>query len=529
MPDRAVAIDRGRFIGVVGAGTMGVGIAEVAAAAGHRVMLLDVDDDRVAAGLGRLVASLDRRVARGRLDATVAGGIHDRVTAAGSWACLAGAGLVVEAVVESMPEKAELFARLEELVGSDTVLATNTSSLSVDAIAAGLRRPGRLVGLHFFNPAPAMRLVEVVSGLASDPRVAEIAVATMTAWGKTPVRVRDAPGFIVNRVARPFYGEAQRLLAEGAADAATIDGLARQAGGFPMGPLELTDLVGQDVNLAVTESVWRATADDPRYAPSPVQRALVASGRLGRKTGRGVYEDASAPGSGPRPLVAATYPPRPAPARLVAHGSVDELAVLVARAPDVPLVPGTPVTVGAVAGGDPAPRRGGPGWVELPCGAAVLRTDGALATDHAQRLGRPVVLVDRCLDDATTPRLAVAASDGAPVAALDEAAGWLQSAQIAVSVVDDVAGLVLARTVAMLVNEAVDLVSRGAASSEDVETAMMLGTGYPIGPLEWGDRWGAGTVVTLLDQVGAVYRDGRHRACPRLRRAALSGARLGVR
>ncbi len=277
-------------VGVVGAGTMGAGIAEVAARAGHRVLLLDAVEGAAAAALVALGGRLDRDVAKDRLDAAAADEVRGRLEVVTSADALAPCGLVIEAVAEDLEVKRDLFATLEKVVADDAVLATNTSSLSVTAVANRLREPGRLVGLHFFNPAPRMRLVEVVRGAATGPEVVESAMALVRAWGKEPVTCTSTPGFIVNRVARPFYGEAQRMVEEGVADAATIDHVLREVGGFPMGPFELTDLVGQDVNLAVSRSVWEQTFHDPRYAPTVLQQGLVDAGLLGRKTGRGVYD-----------------------------------------------------------------------------------------------------------------------------------------------------------------------------------------------------------------------------------------------
>ncbi|MDX9751147.1 MAG: 3-hydroxyacyl-CoA dehydrogenase NAD-binding domain-containing protein [Flavobacteriales bacterium] len=273
-------------IAVIGAGTMGRGIAQVAAQAGHEVLLYDTRPDAAHQALAGLRKTLDRLVEKGRTTAEAANAVHARIRPATGPEALAGCGLAIEAIVEDLDIKRKLFAGLEAVLPTDAVLATNTSSLSVTAIAAACARPGRVVGLHFFNPAPLLPLVEVVPGLATDTGLPAAMHGLMQRWGKAPVICQDTPGFIVNRVARPFYGEALRLYEEGIADPATIDAAMRRSG-FRMGPFELMDLIGNDINYTVTRTVWEAFHYDPRYKPSFTQQRLVESGRLGRKSGRG--------------------------------------------------------------------------------------------------------------------------------------------------------------------------------------------------------------------------------------------------
>ncbi len=275
-------------VAVIGAGTMGSGIAQVAAQAGHPVVLFDTRHDAVEKALAGLRRTLDKLVEKGKLTGEQADGIHGRITPASDLKDLAGSGLVIEAIIEDLGIKKKLFAELEGLLGVDAVLATNTSSLSVTAIAGGLQQPERVIGLHFFNPAPLLPLVEVVPGLATDPALPPRMMGLMQVWGKTPVVCKDTPGFIVNRVARPFYGEAIRIYEEGIADMPTIDAAMKSAG-FKMGPFELMDLIGNDINFTVTRTVWEAFFYDPRYKPSFTQQRQVESGRLGRKSGRGYY------------------------------------------------------------------------------------------------------------------------------------------------------------------------------------------------------------------------------------------------
>ncbi len=273
-------------VAVIGAGTMGSGIAQ-AAALHHTVILYDVNEDLVCAGLDRVHQSLDKGVARGKVIPEDAEAALGRITTVTWLEDCAPATVAIEAAPEDMNVKREVFRVLDGACAPETLLATNTSSLSITGIAGTCKRPERVVGLHFFNPAPVMPLVEVVRGDRTDDAAVERALAFARSLGKKPVVVRDTPGFIVNRVARPYYGEALRLLGEGA-DVATVDQLMRSAG-FPMGPFELLDLIGVDVNFAVTQSVYHAFFEDPRFRPHPIQQRMVTAGMLGRKTKRGFY------------------------------------------------------------------------------------------------------------------------------------------------------------------------------------------------------------------------------------------------
>lgn len=377
-------------VGVVGAGAMGAGIAQVAAQAGHRVVLGDVDAGAVERARTTMEAAWAREVAKGRLTSSAAGEALARVESAGDLAAgyqgYAGCGLVIEAVVERLDVKRALFAALEGVVSSGCVLATNTSSLSIAAIGGGCAQPGRVVGIHFFNPAPVMPLVEIVPAITTDARTLEAARVLVDGWGKTTVVATDTPGFIVNRIARPFYGESLRLLEEGVADAATIDWAMRELGGFRMGPFELMDFIGHDVNYAVTASVFEAFYHDPRYRPSITQRRLVEAGLFGRKRGRGFYDYAAGA-------------MRPAPVedralgeaivdRVVAmlvNEAVDALHLRVARARDLELAMtrGVNYPQGLLAWGDAI----GP--------AEILRRLEALQSEYGEDRYRPSPLLRR--------------------------------------------------------------------------------------------------------------------------------------
>ena len=494
----------GAQVGVIGGGAMGAGIAQVAAFAGHPVVVLEVDPERAAAAAASVVTAAERRVDRGRMSPAAAGPVRDGVRGSTEVADLADCALVVEAVVEQLEVKRVLLSSVEDVVGASCVLATNTSSLSIDAIAAGLRDPSRLVGMHFFNPAPAMRLVEVVTGLRTAAAAADLVQATAEGWGKATVRCASTPGFVVNRVARPFYSEALAVTEEFGLDPAVVDALYREAGGFRMGPLEVTDLIGQDVNAAVTESVWRALDLDPRNRPSRLQRSLVDAGWLGRKTGRGFYDHA-ADADGQRPA--------PRPAELP-----EPVGGVVRVGPDSPL---RPLLTRTAARLDDAPAL--EAWAQLPSGALLGRTDGELAVEAAARLGRDVVLLDLALDLATTSRVgATASSDDL----LPELAALLAGAQVALTPLPDTPGLLLARTVALLVDEAVDLASRQRMPASVLDDAVQLGLNYPVGPLEWGDRVGPAELVRLLDTLEQHLPGGRFRVSTPLRTAAVRGAAL---
>ena len=287
----AAALPITATVAVIGAGAMGAGIAQIAALAGHPVLLHDLRPGAAASAIDGIRAQIAKLAAKGKLTAERAEAASMALQPAESLDALRDAKLVIEAIVENLDAKRALFTQLEALLADDAILASNTSSISITAIGAALKRPERLVGMHFFNPAPLMPLVEVISGAATDKAVADTVFASSKAWGKTPVLARSTPGFIVNRVARPFYAEGLRLLQEAVCDAATLDAVIRESGGFRMGPCELMDLIGHDVNYAVTRSVFDAFYGDPRFAPSFVQLELVQAGHLGRKSRRRGFFD----------------------------------------------------------------------------------------------------------------------------------------------------------------------------------------------------------------------------------------------
>ncbi|MFE9448834.1 3-hydroxyacyl-CoA dehydrogenase [Streptomyces sp. NPDC006739] len=482
------ALDLSSPVAVVGTGTMGQGIAQVALVAGHPVRLYDAVPGRARDAAEAIGARLDRLVAKDRLTAADRDAARARLRPAETLADLAECALVVEAVLERLDVKQRLFGELEDIVADDCLLATNTSSLSVTAIGGALRNPGRLVGLHFFNPAPLLPLVEVVSGFATDVTSATRAYEIARAWGKTPVACADTPGFIVNRIARPFYAEAFAVLEAQAADPATIDAVLRECGGFRMGAFELTDLIGQDVNESVTHSVWEAFFRDVRFTPSLAQRRLVESGRLGRKSGHGWYDYADG-AERTEPHTAEQARP---PAYVVAEGGLGPAAEL------LPLIREAGIQV-REEDEDHGTR------LVLPGGGQLALADGQTSVEF-----RDVVYFDLALDYRRATRIALSASQDTSPQTLAEAIGLFQALGKDVSVIGDVPGMIVARTVARIVDLAHDAVAKGVATEEDIDTAMCLGVNYPLGPFEWSRRLGRDFAYGLLDDLHLREPSGRY-------------------
>jgi 3-hydroxybutyryl-CoA dehydrogenase len=505
------ALAKGSIVAVIGSGAMGSGIAQVAASSGHEVRLFDTRPEAAAKAIGEIGKVYATLVEKGRMGAAEADLARERLQTVDTLAQVKDAALVVEAIVENLDAKRALFAELETVVDARCILATNTSSISVTAIAAQLRHPERLVGMHFFNPVPLMALVEVIEGLATSKDVADTVYATAQAWGKDPVHAKSTPGFIVNRVARPYYAEALRLLQEGAADAPTLDAVMRDCGAFRMGPFELMDLIGHDVNFSVTQSVHAAYFGDQRFTPSVLQQELVNAGFLGRKSGRGFYRygaDAVKPGVQTEPHAERPHTVGISVAREVTSSVLSPMEARL-----------------AIAGFTVAHREPLPGAEkhEAPAlhtnGAAIFLTDGRSATERAAANNHPnTVVYDLLFDHAKATRIALARADQCSEEAWQAAVGLFQAAGFDVTRIDDVPGMAVMRTVAMLANEAADAVNQGVCSAAAVDIAMQKGVNYPRGPLAWADSVGIAHIVTVLGNLAATYGEDRYRVSPLLRR-----------
>lgn len=487
------------IVAVIGAGTMGAGIAQVAAASGHPVLLFDAKEGAAEAGIKRVGVGLDKLVSRGKMTQVARDALVALMQPVNALADLAPAKLVVEAVVEDLAVKQSIFSALEQHCAEGCIFASNTSSISITAIASVLQRPENVVGMHFFNPAPIMRLVEVVSGLETSAEVAQCIHATASRWGKKAVYTKSSPGFIVNRVARPFYAEALRVMHEQGGDAATIDAVMTGSGGFRLGPFALMDLIGHDVNFAVTNSVFNAYFNDQRFLPSLIQQELVLAGHLGRKTGKGFYDYNSE-----NKAKAALLPLNPPPKEIILFGESPLFSQLQAQWREQ----GITVIEKAAA------TEGLEGFM-LVGDIYIAMSDGKTATVRAaENTIENLVLVDISLDISTATHVAMAGSLMASDDAVSRAAAVFQALDKQVIELSDVPGLLVLRTVAMLANEAADAVNQGVCSRVDVDSAMCAGVGYPQGPLAWADALGVPFVKRVLHHLADFYGEDRYRCSP---------------
>ncbi|MCZ8093090.1 MAG: 3-hydroxyacyl-CoA dehydrogenase [Acidovorax sp.] len=494
-------------IAIVGTGAMGRGIAQIAAQAGSQVWLLDTQPGAAEKAKQALQEQWGKLVAKDRITPDQAQAWGNQLQIANTVADLTACGLVIEAVVERLDVKQALFAELERTLPAHAVWATNTSSLSVTAIAAGLQQPERLAGFHFFNPVPLMKVVEVVAGLKTDPALCQALTAYAREMGHTPVQAQDTPGFIVNHAGRGFGTEALRIVSEGVADFATIDRILRDQVGFKLGPFELMDLTALDVSHPVMESIYHQYYEEPRFRPSVITAQRLAGGVLGKKVGDGFYRyvdgAAQVPAEPPVPVVQDIPPvwvsPR-ASRRMELYQLLKDL--------------GATIETGA----SPSPHAI---TLVAPLGFDVTTVAVVERLDPARTIG-----IDMLVEEAATKRRVLATNPATRVDIRNAAHALFARDGKPVSVIRDSGGFVTQRVVATIVNIASDICQQGICSPKDLETAVTLGLGYPLGPLAMGDRWGPTNILEVLFNMQTVYGDTRYRPSPWLRRRGAIGLSL---
>ncbi|MBU3738636.1 MAG: 3-hydroxyacyl-CoA dehydrogenase [Rhodoferax sp.] len=495
--------------GIVGAGAMGRGIAQIAAQAGSRVLLFDTQAQACEAARAAIVAQWTKLQEKGRLDSDALDRLQQRLHCASSLDDLAGCDLIVEAIVERMDVKVALFTQLEQRVSERAVIATNTSSLSVTALGAQLRRPQRFAGYHFFNPVPLMKVVEVIAGLRTDPTVCESLAAYAHQMGHSPVQARDTPGFIVNHAGRGYGTEALRLVGEGVTDFATVDRILKDQVGFRLGPFELMDLTALDVSHPVMESVYHQYYEEPRYRPSVITAQRLAGGLLGRKSGEGFYRYSQG--------VADTPPEADAP--VVSDGDMPPVWVSprsTRRAELLQLLKqiGARIETGASPSAQAL-------TLVAPLGFDVTTVAVVDRLDPARTVG-----IDLLIEDARTRRRVLATNPATRPDMRRAAHALMTRDGKPVSVIRDSGGFVTQRVVATIVNIASDMCQQGICSPADLETAVTLGLGYPMGPLAMGNLWGPANILEVLFNMQTVYGDPRYRPSPWLRRRGAIGLSL---
>lgn len=494
-------------VGIVGTGAMGRGIAQMAAQAGSQVLLFDLQPGAAETARNALADTWSKLVAKGKLEADRRDRYLNALRIGAALADLSQCDLVVEAIVEKLDVKQRLFADLESLVPPDTVLATNTSSLSVTAIGAALKSPQRLAGYHFFNPVPLMRVVEVIAGLKTTPEVCQRLTAYTRQFGHTPVSAQDTPGFIVNHAGRGYGTEALRVAGERVADFATIDRILKDQIGFKLGPFELMDLTALDVSHPVMESIYRQYYDEPRYRPSVITAQRLAGGVVGKKVGEGfyAYRDgvAEVPAEPGVPTVASMPPVWVSP-KAARRAELYQLLK----------------DLGASIETAQAPSSGALILV-APLGLDVTTLAAVERLDPTRTVG-----IDMMLDDAATKRRVLATNPATRPDMRDAAHALFARDGKAVSMVRDSGGFVTQRVVATIVNIAADICQQGICSPQDLEVAVTLGLGYPMGPLAMGDRIGPTNVLEILFNMQTVYGDPRYRPSPWLRRRGALGLSL---
>lgn len=494
-------------ISVIGAGAMGRGIAQMAAQTGCQVLLFDTQPDAVQQAIAAVGQQWDKLAAKGRLEPAQVAAYQSRLQGAASLTELKDCQLVIEAIVERLDTKRVLFAELEGVVAADAILASNTSSLSVTAIAAQLKHPERVAGFHFFNPVPLMKVVEVVRGLKTQPQVLERLTQFAREFGHTPVQAQDTPGFIVNHAGRAYGTEALRIVGESVTDFATIDRILRDQVGFKLGPFELMDLTALDVSHPVMESIYQQYYQEPRYRPSVITAQRLAGGVLGRKTQAGFYNytdgQAQVPPEPPTPVVG-EMPPVWVSTRATRRAELFQLLK----------------TLGATieTGQSPSPQAL---TLVAPLGFDITTVAVVERLDPARTVG-----IDLLIEDAATRRRVLATNPATRADMRDAAHALFARDGKPVSVIRDSGGFVSQRVMAAIVNIASDMCQQAVCSPADLETAVTLGLGYPLGPLAMGNRCGPTNVLEVLFNMQTVYGDPRYRPSPWLRRRGAIGLSL---
>ena len=496
-----------KTLGIVGAGAMGRGIAQIAAQAGSTVLLFDMQTQTAHAAQASVFSQWDRLLEKGRLDATQSALYKSRLHCADSLAALHDCDLIIEAVVERQDVKVNLFAELETIVDSSAVLVTNTSSLSVTAIAAGLKRPTQFAGFHFFNPVPLMKVVEVIAGLKTSTDVCARLSAYAQQMGHKPVQARDTPGFIVNHAGRGYGTEALRIVGESVADFATIDRIVKDQLGFKLGPFELLDLTALDVSHPVMESIYHQYYEEPRYRPSVITAQRLAGGMLGKKVGEGFYRYSDG---------VAQISPEPAAPQIDDMPPVWVSARAARRADLLVLLQhlGAKIETGAV----PSPNAL---TLVAPLGFDITTVAVVERLDPSRTIG-----IDMLVDDASTKRRVLATNPATRPDMRRAAHALMARDRKAVSVIRDSGGFVSQRIAATVINIASDMCQQGVCSPVDLETAVTLGLGYPMGPLAMGNLYGPTNVLEVLFNMQTVYGDPRYRPSPWLRRRGAIGLSL---
>lgn len=485
-------------VGVIGAGTMGIGIAEVAASKNQQVFLYDLNTEFANTAKQNMEKRLQSRVERGKISADKRQILIDNIKIVDDLNDLSDCQLVIEAIVENLEIKQNLFKKLQDICDENCLFASNTSSISITAIASALTKPENMIGLHFFNPAPVMQLVEVIAGLRSSKHNLDLGMQLCELWNKTAVLAQSSPGFIVNRVARPFYGEALKMYQEQLASPEKIDALMTSAG-FRMGPFTLMDLIGIDINLSVSQTVFASMYYDPRYRPSLIQSEMVSANLLGKKSGEGFYRyDGSE-----KPQVQFEMDHKPAQYISMAQGSThlesltseiksNKHFIVTEHKEDV--------------------------CIQID-ECAILLTNGQTCQQRSSSfVQKHMAQIDLALDYSSSQIIHIAFDKKCPTYIRNKVIGTFQKLGRKVLVIDDVPALVVMRTVCLLINEAADAIENGVCNEKDVDLAMQKGVNYPIGLIDWANKIGFQHVVDTLDNLHHWFGDDKYRVSTWLRK-----------